>query len=76
MLSTKNFKLLAFSFDESVEQSHFQKTSFRVNKKIFATLDLTKKIVAVKLSEIDQSVYCEIDKTMIHPATGERGKKG
>ena len=39
MVSIDTFRKLALSFDEAVEQPHFEKPSFRVNKKIFATLD-------------------------------------
>jgi hypothetical protein len=43
MVSLNDFKKLALSFEETQELPHFEKTSFRVNKKIFATLDLKKK---------------------------------
>jgi hypothetical protein len=40
MASLLEFKALAISFPEvSVEAPHFDKTSFRVKKKIFATLN-------------------------------------
>ncbi len=60
--AARNF---ALSFDECIEQPHFEKTSFRVNKKIFATLDIENKRVCIKLSEIDQLVFCEFDNTII-----------
>ncbi|MDQ0639539.1 putative DNA-binding protein (MmcQ/YjbR family) [Pedobacter sp. W3I1] len=64
------------SFDEALEQPHFEKTSFRVKKKIFATLDLQKKQATFKLSAIDQSVFCDYDPNNIWPATGAWGKQG
>jgi predicted DNA-binding protein (MmcQ/YjbR family) len=39
MLSIKKFRQIALSFPGTEELPHFEKTSFRVKKKIFATLD-------------------------------------
>lgn len=64
------------SFDEVIELPHFEKTSFRVNKKIFATLNIQKKQATFKLSAIDQSVFCDFDPNRIWPATGAWGKQG
>lgn len=67
---------MTFSFPEVVEQAHFEKTSFRIRKKIFATLDEKTHIVVLKLSLIDQSVFCDINKAMIYPVEGGWGKQG
>lgn len=64
------------SFDEVIELPHFEKISFRVNKKIFATLNIQKKQATFKLSAIDQSVFCDFDPNSIQPATGAWGKQG
>lgn len=76
MMDLKLFTQFALSFDEVLEQPHFEKTSFRVKKKIFATLDPDKLIASFKLSEIDQSVFCSFNSAYIYPATGEWGKQG
>jgi len=76
MMSIADFRKLAISFDEAVEQPHFEKTSFRVNKKIFATLDEAKGNVVVKLSATDQSVFCAFDAAIIYPVAGGWGKQG
>ncbi|MBL7921442.1 MAG: MmcQ/YjbR family DNA-binding protein [Bacteroidia bacterium] len=76
MVSIESFKKLALSFDEVQELPHFEKTSFRVNKKIFATLDISKKRACLKFTEIEQSVFGAFDKTIIYPAPGAWGKKG
>jgi predicted DNA-binding protein (MmcQ/YjbR family) len=67
---------LALSFDEAEEQPHLEKSSFRIRKKIFATLDAKNNRVVVKLSLIDQSVFSDFNKTIIYPATGAWGKQG
>lgn len=70
------FSEMALSFDEAVETPHFEKKSFRVHDKIFATLD-TKNFKAVfKLSEVDQSVFSDFDPSAIYPAAGGWGKQG
>jgi len=44
MINIDTFRKLALAFDHVVEQPHFEKTSFRVKKKIFATLDIEKRL--------------------------------
>jgi predicted DNA-binding protein (MmcQ/YjbR family) len=76
MVTIEEFKNMAGSFPESYEEAHFEKESFRVRKKIFATMDEKKRQVVVRLSEIDQSVFCAFDRTVIYPVKGAWGKKG
>jgi predicted DNA-binding protein (MmcQ/YjbR family) len=76
MVSISSFRKMAVSFDEVTEQPHFEKTSFRINKKIFATLDETKQIVVVKLTVEEQAVFCLYDKTIIYPVPGKWGLQG
>jgi len=70
------FTTHCLSFDDVIELPHFEKISFRVNKKIFATLNIQKKQATFKLSAIDQSVFCNFDRNRIWPATGAWGKQG
>ncbi|HET9279708.1 MAG TPA: MmcQ/YjbR family DNA-binding protein [Flavitalea sp.] len=76
MVSIQNFKELALSFPETIERPHFEKTSFRAKNKIFATLSDEKNLAVVKLSEIDQSVFCSFDKSIIFPVDNKWGKQG
>lgn len=76
MISIPTFKQLALSFPDATEEPHFEKASYRVKKKIFATLDEPKKIVCVKLSATDQNVFCLIDKEIIYPVPNKWGKQG
>jgi hypothetical protein len=76
MITIQTFRDLALSLPETVELPHFERTSFRVNKKIFATLDLEKNLACLMLSEIDQSVFEAFDKTIIYPVPNKWGKKG
>jgi predicted DNA-binding protein (MmcQ/YjbR family) len=76
MVSIDTFRKLALSFPEATEELHFEKTSFRVKKKIFATYDDIKKRACIKLSEIDQDVFSSADKTIFFPVDNKWGKQG
>jgi len=76
MIDIATARKLALSFEGAIELPHFELTSFRINKKIFATLDIKKKRVCLLLSLIDQSVFCEFDKSIIYPVPNKWGKKG
>ena len=76
MVSIDTLRKLALSFPEATEEPHFEKTSFRVKKKIFATYDDIKKRACIKLSEIDQDVFSSADKTIIFPVDNKWGKQG
>ncbi len=76
MVSIEYYRKLALSFPEATEEPHFEKTSFRVKKKIFATYDSNKKRACIKLSEIDQDVYSSIDRKIIFPVDNKWGKQG
>jgi predicted DNA-binding protein (MmcQ/YjbR family) len=67
MVSIDTFRKLALSFPEATEEPHFEKTSFRVKKKIFATYNEKYKRACVKLSEIDHDVFSAADRTIIYP---------
>jgi hypothetical protein len=76
MVKPETFRQIALAFPGTVEQPHFEKTSFRVKKKIFATLSIESNKAVLKLSLIDQSVFCAFDKTIIYPVKGTWGKQG
>ena len=76
MVTIEIFRKIALSFPEATEEAHFEKTSFRVKKKIFATYDNIKKRACIKLSEIDQNVFSSADKTIIFPVDNKWGKQG
>lgn len=76
MISSKHFRELALSFAEAVELPHFENTSFRVNKKIFASLSEKDKRACLKLSLVDQSAFTTFDKKAIYPVPNKWGKQG
>ncbi len=67
---------VALSLPETSEKPHFEKTSFRVRNKIFVTYEEKINRACLKFSEIDQDVFCFIDKTLIYPVPNKWGKQG
>ena len=76
MVNIETFRKLALSLPDTEEQPHFHLASFRVKKKIFATLWEKENRAVLKLSLIDQSVFCSYDRTVFFPVPGAWGKKG
>ncbi|MBK8848512.1 MAG: MmcQ/YjbR family DNA-binding protein [Bacteroidetes bacterium] len=75
MVSIDNLRKLALSFPEVTEEPHFDKTSFRVKKKIFATYDAQNNCACIKLNMNDQHVF-SIAGTHIAPVDNKWGKQG
>ena len=76
MVSIETFRQIALSFPEVAEQPHFEKTSFRVAKKIFTTLNVTNSLACMKLSPVDQDVFSSFDKSVLFPVPNKWGKQG
>jgi YjbR len=77
MISSKIVREIALSLEEVEELPHFEKTSFRVNKKIFVTLNEKHNRATLKLSENDQYVFSLYgDKTIVHPVPNKWRKLG
>lgn len=76
MVDNETFRKMALSFEEVTELPHFAKTSFRINNKIFATLDEKTGKAVVKLTEVEQSVFCGYGKSVVYPTNGVWGKQG
>ena len=76
MITIEQARNAALSLPEAEEKPHFDLTSFRVKNKIFATIHADKNYMMVKLSAIDQSVFCSYNKEVIFPVPGGWGKQG
>lgn len=76
MITTETVRQLALSFPETDEHSHFERKAFRVKKKIFATLSEKDHTLSLKLTLIDQSVFCSFDNSVIYPVPGGWGRMG
>lgn len=76
MVTKETFSQLALSFPETTEQPHFDKISFRVGKKIFATLHAERNEAYVKLSLIDQDAFSSFNRSIIYPIPNKWGSLG
>lgn len=76
MIDTDTFRRIALSLPEAVEDAHFEDPSFKVSRKIFATLNAKENRATVKLSAADQDVFCTFDITVIYPVPNKWGKQG
>ena len=76
MITPKTVRQLALAFGETVELPHFDRTSFRVRKKIFATMLEKQNFAVLMLSVVDQSVFCAYDPAAMYPVPNKWGKKG
>lgn len=76
MVSPTSFRNAALSFRDVVEQPHFEKTSFRIKGKIFASMDIVNKRVTLKLPPNEQAVYLLMKPVFASMATGAWGKQG
>ncbi|MES2520120.1 MAG: MmcQ/YjbR family DNA-binding protein [Bacteroidota bacterium] len=76
MINFQRLQEMALAFPETEELPHFEKTSFRVKNKIFATFDPKKNQATVKLSESDQDIFSLSDKDIIFPVPNKWGKQG
>ena len=76
MVSIESFKKIAQAFPNASQEPHFHLISFRINKKIFATLDVKLNRACLMLNIADQDVFCRYDKTIIYPVPNKWGTKG
>ena len=67
---------MALNLPEVTEEPHFEKTSFRVNKKIFLTLNIAQSNAVVKLSLIDQDVFSSMSNGAVSPIDNKWGTQG
>jgi predicted DNA-binding protein (MmcQ/YjbR family) len=76
MVSPDEVRKYALSFEGASEEPHFDKISFRVRGKIFATLNLEHNRACVRLTSIDQNVFCAYKEDVIYPVPNAWGKYG
>ena len=67
---------MALSFPDAVELPHFDIPSFRIKGRIFATVWVKDNRAMLKLTPIDQSVFCSFDQRIFFPVPGAWGTKG
>ena len=76
MVSLDKVREIAMAFEAAEEAPHFEITSFRVKKKIFVTMNASLQHITIRLSAVDQSVFCEYNPAIIYPVPNKWGKLG
>jgi predicted DNA-binding protein (MmcQ/YjbR family) len=76
MPSLLEFNALAISLPEVSIEPHFEKASFRVKKKIFATLNEKENRATLKFTPEEQEMFCKINHDTIFPVPNKWGKMG
>lgn len=76
MVTSNTCRQLAMALPNATAAPHFEKESFKINNKIFATLNVAEDRACVKLSPIDQSVFCQFDKEVMYPVPNKWGTQG
>lgn len=76
MLTPDTVRSIALSFPETDEAPHLAVTSFRVKKKIFATLNAPENRACLRFSEIDQDVFCAFAGSPFWRVPNQWGKFG
>ncbi len=75
-MTLQEARSIALTFEEATEMPHFEKPSFRVNKKIFLTLDEKLKRACVSLHEADQHAFHSMMPDVIYPVPNKWGQQG
>jgi len=70
------FRKLALAFPEATEAPHFEKTSFRVRGKIFATLAPERDEAVLKLSPLEQTIFSDNGGDSVGPVPNKWGTQG
>ncbi len=71
------FKKIALSFESTEDKPHFNRTAFKVTgKRIFATLHEESETANLKLTLVDQSVFCQFDKSAVYAVPNKWGLQG
>lgn len=76
MATFSSLQKKALAFPEVREEPHFEKTSFRVGGKIFATFNVKTGLACLKLSPSDQDVFSLVAPGRIYPVPSAWGKQG
>lgn len=76
MVTADTCRKMALALPDATAAPHFEKESFKINNKIFATLNVTDSRACVKLSAIDQSVFCQFDKEVMYSVPNKWGTQG
>lgn len=76
MPSLSEFYSLALSLPEVTVEPHFEKASFRIKKKILATINEKEGWATLKFTPEEQQMFCKINSEAIFAVPNKWGKLG
>lgn len=76
MVTLDTIRQLALKLPEVTEEPHFEKISFRVKNKIFATYNPKTQNAVIKLSLADQDFFSCASKKAMYPVENKWGQQG
>lgn len=75
-MTSDAFRALALGYPEVMEAPHFELASFRIRKKIFATLVEDQGLACLMLTPEDQDVFVAMGRPAVYPVPNKWGEKG
>jgi predicted DNA-binding protein (MmcQ/YjbR family) len=76
MVTVAQFRNLVVDFPDVDEKPRGDIATFRVSKKVFATLNVKENRCCLKFSPVDQNVFVTVGKSAITPVPNKWGKQG
>jgi hypothetical protein len=76
MVTIETARQFALSLPGTEEYDHVGRPAFRANGRTFSTLWVPEQRMMVKLSLIDQSVFCAFNPKIIYPVPNKWGLQG
>ena len=75
-MTSDQFRQMAMMHAGSTEAPHFDRTSFRVKNKIYATMMEKEHLVCLMLTPEDQDIFVTLGKPAVYPVPNKWGEKG
>ena len=76
-MTPRQFRVMVLSLPGTEENPHFDRAAFRITgKRIFATMHEEDRSVNLKLTPVDQSVFCNFGKEAVFPVPNKWGLLG
>ena len=76
MVSVKSFRTLALAFPGATEHPHFEIVSFKIGKKIFATLNADHNRATLLLPILEQDAIVTLNSEAFSPVPNKWGTHG
>lgn len=76
LISVTLIRSIALSFPETDQHPHFDLISYRVNKKIFVTVNEPQKRCTLKFDKGFQDIFTSLSKGAIYPVPNAWGRSG